>query len=295
MSTVLLALGGAMIGAGTCAAAYGVRRPSLAERLAGRPVGTAAAAQRPTDGRWAQRHGQRAADLLARTGLPERRITRALDAAGTPADRYLAEKATATGLGLVLGAVLMAAGTTVLPLTPLATSVLAACCALACWLAPDLAAMSAAAEHRAELRTATSALADLTVMGLAGGAGVTGALAAATRHGHGRAPDRIRQALHASKVRHRPPWDGLDDLARQTGVTELAELAASLRLGGADGARTRTSLTAKAVSLRARRLAETEASSHAATERMTIPTMGLVAGFLLLIGYTALAHVTAGF
>ena len=132
-------------------------------------------------------------------------------------------------------------------------------------------------------------------MGLAAGAGSTGALTAALDHGTGRAPERLREAVRTATLRHRPPWEGLETVTEETGVRELAELAASLQLSGTSGARTRTSLTAKAASLRARRLAETEAAAHAATERMTLPTMGLVAGFLVLICFVALTHVMAGF
>ncbi|WP_201294719.1 type II secretion system F family protein [Nocardiopsis sp. FR4] len=221
-------------------------------------------------------------------------MARTLAAAGTPVEVYRAEKAAATGLGILLGTVVATAGSALLSgsMTPW---LLAALAAGACFLAPDLAARGAAAECRAELRAATSALADLVVMGLAAGAGATGAITTALQHGEGRAPERIRAAVHAATLRHQPPWEGLEAVAEETGVRELAELAGSLRLGGASGARTRTSLTAKASSLRARSLAETEAAAHAATERMTLPTMGLVAGFLLLISYIALVHVMAGF
>ncbi len=286
-----MSVAGAMIGAGTCAAAYGLRRPSLSERLAPQPVPRQ---QSPSGSGWAHRVGHRAGHVLARAGIPGQGMARTLAAAGTPVEVYRAEKAAATGLGILLGTVVATAGSALLSgsMTPW---LLAALAAGACFLAPDLAARGAAAECRAELRAATSALADLVVMGLAAGAGATGAITTALQHGEGRAPERIRAAVHAATLRHQPPWEGLEAVAEETGVRELAELAGSLRLGGASGARTRTSLTAKASSLRARSLAETEAAAHAATERMTLPTMGLVAGFLLLISYIALVHVMAGF
>ncbi|MCY9785178.1 type II secretion system F family protein [Nocardiopsis sp. EMB25] len=221
-------------------------------------------------------------------------MTRTLQVLGTPVDAYRAEKAAATCVGVLLAAVLVTVGGAVLP-TPGVAWLLAGLAAGVCFLAPDLAARHAAAEHRAELRAVVSGLADLVVMGLAAGAGTTSALTTALQHGHGRAPERLRQAVHVATLRHRPEWEGLESLVQETGVRELGELAASLRLGGASGARTRTSLTAKASSLRARRLAEAEAAAHAATERMTLPTTGLVAGFLVLISYVALTHVMAGF
>lgn len=291
MSTLVLGAAGGLIGAGVCAAAYALRRPTLVERLTPSPTKNS---RPPSDGTWTQRAGRRSGHLLARAGIPGPAMARTLAVAGAPVEAYRAEKAAATGIGVLLATVLITVGSIVLPNH--ATALLfAGMIATGCFLAPDLAARSAAAEHRAELRAATSALADLIVMGLAAGAGATGALTTALRHGQGRAPERIRSAVHTATLRHRPPWEGLETLAQETGVRELGELAASLRLGGVSGARTRTSLAAKAASLRARRLADTEAAAHAATERMTLPTMGLVAGFLMLISYVALTHVTAGF
>lgn len=291
MSVVALGAAGSLVGAGVCVAAYALRRPGLAERL----TPHSAPRPRPTpEGGWAHRAGHRAGHLLARAGIPGPAMARTLAAAGTPVDAYRAEKAAATGIGILLATLLTTVGSAILPNTATAW-LFAVLIAGGCFLAPDLAARGAAAEHRAELRAAASALADLVVMGLAAGAGTTSALTTALHHGQGRTPERIRNAVHTAALRHRPPWEGLEALAEESGVRELAELAASLRLGGASGARTRTSLTAKAASLRARRLAEAEAVAHAATERMTLPTMGLVAGFLLLICFVALAHVTAGF
>ncbi|MCY9787108.1 type II secretion system F family protein [Nocardiopsis sp. EMB25] len=291
MSVFVMSMAGALVGAGVYTAAYGMRRPTLIERLTPR---SAPKPQVAPSGGWAQRLGHRPAQLLARTGVPGAKTRRTLAVAEVSVDAYRAEKAAATVLGVLLGTVVTTVGGSLLPL-PLTAWVLAAGVAGACFLAPDLAAHQAAAKNRAELRAATSALADLVVMGLSSGAGTTGALNAALAYGTGPTPDRIRHAVHAATLRHRPVWEGLESLAEETGVRELRELAASLRGGGASGARTRSSLTAKASSLRARRLAEAEAAAHAATERMTLPTMGLVAGFLLLISYAALIQVMAGF
>jgi hypothetical protein len=52
---------------------------------------------------------------------------------------------------------------------------------------------------------------------------------------------------------------------------------------------------AKATSLRTHRLAAMEARANEATEHMTLPVMLLVLGFLLLMGYPAIAHVLTGF
>ncbi len=292
MSTVTLALTGGLIGAGVCAAAYGLRRPRLVERLAPRPQ-PGRASQQPGEAR-THKIGNRAGHLWAHVGIPGPRMTSLLAMAGTTTEAYRAEKAVATGLGILLGTALTTLGAWALPGWPVVW-LLAVTLVAACFLAPDLAAYSAAAERRAELRAASSALADLTVMGLAAGAGPTGAVTSVLQLGQGPALVRIRESVQAATVRHRPVWEGLEDLAAATGVRELGEVAASLRLGGTSGARTRTSMTAKGQSLRARELAEAEADAHAATERMSLPTTLLVVGFLFLISYAALGHITAGF
>lgn len=296
MSLVWLALAGALTGAGLWAAVYALRRPSLAELLADSPAPEPGAPEREAVSGWARRHGRPGIRLLAVCGFPRARVTRALRLTGTDTDAYLAEKATAAACAVALPAVLLLAVAGLgLPLAPPVLLVLAAGSGAACWLAPDLAVLGKASERRAELRAATSSLADLVVMGLAGGAGITGALTAAAQRGQGWAPDRIRLALRTAVLQHRPPWEGLAELSEQTQVRELGELAASIRLGGADGARTKASITAKAASLRAKELTATDAASQAATERMSLPVMVLVGGFLLLISYPAIAHITSGF
>ena len=64
-----------------------------------------------------------------------------------------------------------------------------------------------------------------------------------------------------------------------------------MSLAGTEGARVRRSLEAKARSLRARELALAEAKAEAATERMAIPTALLMLGFMLLVGFPAVASV----
>jgi Flp pilus assembly protein TadB len=101
----------------------------------------------------------------------------------------------------------------------------------------------------------------------------------------------MRRAQEAAELARVPPWDALGQLGAQLGVAELCELAASLSLAGTEGARVRASLAAKAAALRAHALADAEAEAQAATERMSLPVVGLFTAFLVFIGYPALAHV----
>ena len=78
------------------------------------------------------------------------------------------------------------------------------------------------------------------------------------------------------------------------GVPELGELAASAALAGNEGARVRSSLAAKAKAIRVRGLAEVEAAAQSATERMTLPVVLLMVGFIVFLGYPAIDKVING-
>ena len=58
------------------------------------------------------------------------------------------------------------------------------------------------------------------------------------------------------------------------------------------GALVRDSLTAKAHSIRAKDLAQRESDAESKSETMVLPVAMMFAGFLLLIGYPALAALS---
>jgi Flp pilus assembly protein TadB len=159
------------------------------------------------------------------------------------------------------------------------------------FLAPDLALRSQAAAARTDARHALSAYLDLVVIALAGGAGVQSALTRAAEITHRPVTAELRATLAEAQLAGRPPWQALADLGARMGISELEELAGSIRLAGTEGAAVRASLAAKAASLRAHDLARAEAEALSATERMSLPVVLLFAGFLIVIGYPALDHV----
>jgi tight adherence protein C len=259
-------------------------RPPLAAVLAAlapRPPAPRAAAGDPWG--WAARAGRPAAGLLARLGLPRAAVRRDLAVLGRSTDRHLAEQATAAAAGLILPA-----GAALLPLAGIHAGLAVPAwagllLAAAGFIAPDLGVRAEAAARRADARHAVSAFLDLAVIGLAGGAGTSQALADAAADGDGPAFAQIRGALAASRAAGTPPWEALARLGDDAGVPDLAELAASVRLAGTEGARIRASLTARAQAIRARQVADAEAAAASATERMTLPVAVLFAGFLLFL------------
>ncbi|PDP86628.1 type II secretion protein F [Glycomyces fuscus] len=205
---------------------------------------------------------------------------------------YLAEKFTALVLGLafppLLGGMLSLAG--VLPSSVIAGGMWLMF-ALVSWFAPDLSLRDEADKRRERMRRTLASFADLVVVSLAGGAGVNGALADAGAAGNGWAMVRIRESLREAALMRQPPWVALRALSDRYDTPEFAELAASLQLAGADGARIRSSLASKAKTLRTQFLSEMDAEAQSATERMSLPVVLLFAGFLTLLGYPAMSHI----
>ncbi|NDH47301.1 MAG: hypothetical protein EBX99_05540 [Acidimicrobiia bacterium] len=148
---------------------------------------------------------------------------------------------------------------------------------------------------RTDFRVSLSAYLDLVSVLLSGGAGIETALVAASRVGAGASFEAIARCLEVSRASRRSPWDVLAEHGARIGVDELPELAATIKLGGEQGARMTASLVAKAESMRAKQLADIEARANAATERMGLPMVVLFLGFLVLLGYPAMQMISAGF
>jgi Flp pilus assembly protein TadB len=295
---IAMLLGGAGVGTGLWALLVGwwPPRASLAQTLGGTPItGEAEPLVVVGKGGWVARLGRPAVGVLIALGIPTGVAGRDLAVVGRSLDQQLAEKATTAVAGLLAGPVLVAlldaAGWSLPALWP---TWLALGLAAAGFLAPDLGVSAEAARRRADFRHALSTLLDLVVIALAGGAGVDQALYDAASIGTGWSATQIRRALHAVRAARAPVWTGLAQLGAELGIDELVDLAASMSLAGSEGAKVRTSLAAKAASLRAHQLAEAETSAQAATERMSLPVVALFAGFLLFIGYPAVTSVLTG-
>lgn len=154
-----------------------------------------------------------------------------------------------------------------------------------------LATRSEAAGRREELRRALAAFLELTGLTLAAGAGVESALLTAAAAGEGWTWDRIREALRPAQVTGASPWEALGCLGEDLGVVELVELASAVALAMTSGGRLRETLAARAASQRSRELTREQAKAAAATERMTFPVVAMALGFLILVGFPAVARV----
>jgi tight adherence protein C len=212
----------------------------------------------------------------------------------TPA-QHLARRASFGLLGLLWApcfTLLVAAGGVRLGLT----FSLWACLVLAPlgFVYPGLALRAEAAERRRAFRHALGAFLDVVAVSLASGRGVDTALRDGVTAGSGWPFGEIEQALTEARLRGESPWAGLSRLSRAIDVPELAELAASAALAGNEGARVRSSLAAKARAIRVRALAEIETAAQSATERMTLPIVLLMVGFVVFLGFPAIERVVNG-
>jgi Flp pilus assembly protein TadB len=159
------------------------------------------------------------------------------------------------------------------------------------FLVPSLGVHADAIARRRTFRHALGCYLDLVSIRLAGGAGVETALVESAEAGRGPAFDAIRHALDEARLLGEPPWPRLAQLGAQIGVRELEELAASAELAGDEGARVRASISAKARTIRLRGLTDAESDAQAASERMSLPIVVLMLGFVLFLGYPAVMQV----
>jgi len=238
------------------------------------------------------RLGQPFVPLLRSAGLPRPSRRADLAICGRTAESQLGEQAAAALVGALLPPAIAGLSALVGVTLPWPMPTWASlACVIAGIFIPELVLRERAGKLRADVTYALSSLLDVTVITLAGGAGVEQAITDAAAAGHGWAHARIRHAITAARLTRRPIWHALDDLGTELGVPAFTELGASMRLAGEEGARIRRSLAARATGLRLNQLHATEAAASQATERMSLPVVLMLLGFLLLIGFPALHAV----
>lgn len=156
------------------------------------------------------------------------------------------------------------------------------------YVAADVTLRRRAAERREDFLRALSAYMDLVKILVAGGSHSDGALYQAAAVGSGWAFDELQAAMDWSRVNGKPPAAGFERLAAEIGVTDLEELAATIRLTAEQGASPADALARKAEMLSALELANARMKADSTTERMAIPTVVVAIAFVLFVGYPAL-------
>ncbi len=155
---------------------------------------------------------------------------------------------------------------------------------------PDRDVKVRAGKARMEVRQALCAYLDLAALAKAANYGAVDALSHAAATGQGWAFARIRDALNWAERHQLPPWAGLQRMAEQADIDELADIAAISRTSG-DGAAVFATLLARSASLRSALQAEATKTANARGEQMTLPVVALAFGFLALILFAVIARV----
>ncbi|WP_310737958.1 type II secretion system protein [Microbispora sp. H10949] len=122
--------------------------------------------------------------------------------------------------------------------------------------------------------------------GVSGGASGAGN-AAGPAPGANWAMERIREALANARIVGITPWQALGQLGDEINVDELRDLSAALGLVADDGAKVRSSLTARAATLRRRELAEVEGKAGERSQSMLVAQLLLCAGFVIFLTFPA--------
>lgn len=303
MWLLLVMAAGAVVGGGLLLAGMLVAQPrtsgpvalaQLDARLArGRRQATVTADRRhQAESARMRKFGAEISDSLDNRGIRLPRSLRAsLAMVGQSREMFLAQTVLCGLLGLVMPALLLGAlsalgilGATI----PFWLSLIGAVLGAA---TPYLQVSSQATERRRGFRHVVSSFLDLVAMNLAGGRGVPEALQAASHISDGWAMVRIRDALEAARLQGRTPWAALGDLGEELDVDELRDLSAALALVAEDGAKVRDSLTARAASMRRKELADAEGRAAARSQSMLVAQLLLCVGFLVFLGYPAVAQI----
>jgi Flp pilus assembly protein TadB len=139
---------------------------------------------------------------------------------------------------------------------------------------------------------ALAAWCDLVSRCLASGRGVDQSVTTAARAGSGWAFGELRRALAGGSVRGQTPWASLEQLGVELGVEDLRELASTIGMAGEEGAAVREAVATRARTIRERVTTETERIAEAATAQMPMPTFVVAMGFLVFLGFPALAALS---
>jgi tight adherence protein C len=244
------------------------------------PAGTS------TQGEITGRVGAALAAFCAEQGWEFPSLRANLSLVGKSFENYLATKALLGLFGLLLGPIVLVllglAGFHLSFVIPLWVGLVLAG---AFFFLPDLELRQEVTERRRDFRHAIGVFLDLVSMNLAGGRGVPEALMAASEIGSSWALGRIRDALANARITGLTPWQALGALGEEVRVDELRDLSAALSLVAEDGAKVRESLSARAISLRRRELADLEGQAGEKSQSMLVAQMLLCAGFLVFLTF----------
>ncbi|MGW4896665.1 hypothetical protein ACWEQL_31070 [Kitasatospora sp. NPDC004240] len=234
--------------------------------------------------RWFDRVGEQSLGLRG-VRIPHRELS----LIGRSPARFMAHKLLFAVIGLMLPAYLTVVALLIEVDLPVALPlVVGPVLAALLWFVPDGIVRGEAKEARTEYLHGIAAYLELVAMERAADCGPAEALRRAASVGRGTVFRRIRDSLERAETDRLPPWDGLETLAAELGLTPLQDVADIMRLSGTDGAAVYDTLRARAKGLRGELLAEDLARANTDSERMVAPGAALTLLMTVLIIFPAL-------
>jgi tight adherence protein C len=230
---------------------------------------------------------------LAKRGIRYTSMRHDLALTGQSFETLMGRKVVASVGGFLVGLVALAtlqyvAGVGLPTGAPLAVAVIAA---VVLFVAPDVDVRKEAKKRRAEFTEQLSIFLDLVSLKMAGHAAAAAALPEAAKRGGGWPMMLIRDTLFRARLSGQDEWDALGRLGERIAVPDLRELGALVKLVADDGAQVRTTLTARAASMRRARLADEEGNAEERNQSMRLAHMLIAVGFMVFVGYPAFVNI----
>ena len=142
-------------------------------------------------------------------------------------------------------------------------------------------------------RVVVGAYLDLVAMRMASGSGLAEALNQAASIGAGSAFAQLRGTLQDAQTDGLTPAAALGRLGEEFNLKELIDTAARMQLVENLGAQAEASLRAQAATLRDRELSQLAGKANEQSQSMVIAQVVLAVGFILFLGYPAMAKILA--
>ena len=233
------------------------------------------------------------AGQLTRRGVTHASLRQDLALTGRTYEQAITRKVLFATAGLLTGLLLLVVVPAAVgaPLPVGAPLVVAVGLAGGLFFLPDLEAKADATRRRAEFRHALGAYLDLVALEMAARAAPAEALPAAAKIGTGWPLALIRDTLYRATRAGRDPWAALSEFGQRIGVNELRDLGQLVSLVAHDGARVRSTLTARAHTMRRHELANLQGEAGKADQSMQMAQVLIGLGYLLFIGYPAIVAV----
>ena len=230
---------------------------------------------------------------LTRRGVRYAGLRHDLALTGQSFETVMGRKVVASVGGFLVGLVALSAlqyvaGVGLPTGAPLAVALIAA---VALFVVPDIDVRKEARKRRAEFTEQLSIFLDLVSLKMAGHAAAASALPEAAQRGGGWPMMLIRDTLFRARLSGQDEWDALGQLGERIAVADLRDLGALVKLVAEDGAQVRTTLTARAASMRRARLADEEGNAEERNQSMRLAQMLIAVGFMVFVGYPAFVNI----